>query len=406
MSYARLSSCLACGGDHLEPYLDLGDQPLANSFHRGAEPLAVFPLGVAVCQDCWHTQLTAAVDPDLMFKNYLYVSGTTTTLSDYFEQFVTRVEQGMPSPGPLSVLDIASNDGSLLEKFKARGHSVQGVDPAENLRVLSHAKGIPTLVSYWGAAAAEEIGQKFDVIIAMNVLAHITYPMQFLQVCREALKPGGRIFIQTSQAKMIQNGEFDTIYHEHHSFFSVRSFIALAYRAGLAVRDITHVPVHGTSYLVELEVENSGDREQDFNEFELGRTEALLGNYEMPSYRAFADRALVTRDKVREIVAWARDAGYQIGGYGAAAKGMTFVNFAQLDLDFVVDDNPLKVGLLTPGQNALVVPATHINEVETRILFVILAWNFYDEIMRRIKVQRINPLDSFLTYFPQVHLIG
>src|SRR5271165_1803863 len=213
MSYAPITHCLACGGSHLDPYLDLGRQPLANSYHDGSAPLDEFPLGVSVCPDCWHTQLTVAVDPDLMFKNYLYVSGTTSTLSRYFVDFVLRTERDQPLTRPLRVLDIASNDGSLLEKFKLRGHVVQGVDPADNLRSRSHAKDIPTIVGYWNEAALGQIGEQFDVIVAMNVLGHITYPAEFLALCGRALKPHGRIYIQTSQALMVKNGEFDTIYH-------------------------------------------------------------------------------------------------------------------------------------------------------------------------------------------------
>ena len=403
--YVPLDSCLACGGSNLTPYLDLGAQPLANSYHDGTTPLDAYPLGVGVCGDCWHTQLSVAVNPDLMFKNYLYVSGTTTTLARYFEEFVLRAERDLARSGPLRVLDIASNDGSLLEKFKNRGHEVQGVDPAENLRPLSAAKGVPTLVSYWNEAALGAIGGGFDVIVAMNVLAHITYPAAFLDLCRRALNPGGRIYIQTSQANMVKNGEFDTIYHEHHSFFTVRSFLALAERAGMSVVAIDHVPVHGTSYLVQLSSRDGG-ASAHASDFAIGRTEEEGGYYRRETYERFARRALVTRDKVTELVGWARSAGYGIGGYGAAAKGMTFMNFAKLDLDYVVDDNPLKVGLLTPGMNVPIVAPESLKSRSERSLFVVLAWNFYEEIMRRIGAQRSGEGDYYLTYFPRVSLTG
>jgi len=405
MSYQTIGNCLACGGKRIDPYLDLGRQPLANSYHDGKTTLEEYPLGVAVCADCWHTQLTVAVDPDQMFKNYLYVSGTTTTLSRYFSNFVLRVEGDLPSARPLRVLDIASNDGSLLEKFKLRGHAVQGVDPAENLRSLSEAKGVPTFVGYWNEAAIEHVGGGFDAIVAMNVLAHVTCPLDFLRLCRRALNPGGRIYIQTSQALMVKNGEFDTIYHEHHSFFTVRSFIALAARAGLHVADIQHVPVHGTSYLVQL-VRAETDVQQTEDSFEIGTQERRLGYYDRATYRRFAERACVTRDKVCELVEWSRSAGYRIGGYGAAAKGMTFLNFARLDLDYIIDDNPMKVGLRAPGRNTPIVGPDALDTETAKTLFVILAWNFYEEIMQRIQGRKSDPADSFLTYFPRVNLIA
>lgn len=406
MSYMPLEQCLACGGSRLDPYLDLGQQPLANSYHDGSSEMPTFPLGVSVCLDCWHTQLGVAVDPDLMFKNYLYVSGTTATLSRYFEDFVLRAERDLPSVRQLRVLDIASNDGSLLEKFKARGHVVQGVDPAENLRSLSAAKGVPTIVGYWDESALAQLEAKFDVIVAMNVLAHITYPARFLTLCRSALKPNGRIYIQTSQALMIRNGEFDTIYHEHHSFFTVRSFIALARRAGLHIVDIEHVPVHGTSYLVQLATADEAGDLQSEDLFSIGRAEKELGYYARATYSRVSERALITRDKVRELVEWSRAAGYRLAGYGAAAKGMTFLNFAGIDLDYIIDDNPLKVGLLTPGRNIPIVGPDHLSTEHHKTLFLILAWNFYEEIMERIRKQKNDLADSFLTYFPRVNLIA
>ena len=403
--YTALDTCLACGGSRLSPYLDLGAQPLANSYHDGTAPLDAYPLGVNLCGDCFHTQLTVAVNPDLMFKNYLYVSGTTTTLSRYFEDFAARVERDLGVGRKLRVLDIASNDGSLLEKFKLRGHDVQGVDPAENLRPLSDAKGVPTLVSYWNEDALDRSGGNYDVIVAMNVLAHITYPAEFLSLCRRALRPGGRVYIQTSQAMMVKNGEFDTIYHEHHSFFTVRSFLALAARAGLSVVDIEHVPVHGMSYLVQL-VDATGAQMSNATDLAVGRLETEAGYYDPGTYERFAKRALTTRDKVSELVTWSRAAGYTVGGYGAAAKGMTFLNFAGLDLDYIIDDNPLKVGLLTPGRNIRVVGPDQLERDESNVVFVVLAWNFYEEIMRRIQARRANARDYYLTYFPRVSLVG
>ena len=239
----------------------------------------------------------------------------------------------------------------------------------------------------------------------MNVLAHIKYPAEFLAICGRALRPGGRIYIQTSQALMIKNGEFDTIYHEHHSFFTVRSFLAVAARAGLRILDIEYAPVHGTSYLVQLTPDTTSSS-QDVQEFAIGRQEQSLGYYEMETYHQFARKALVTREKVKELVAWSRSAGYRIVGYGAAAKGMTFLNFAELDLDYLVDDNPLKVGLMTPGRNVRIFGPEALESEAEKTLFLILAWNFYEEIMRRIRIRRNDSRDSFLTYFPRVSLIA
>jgi SAM-dependent methyltransferase len=409
-AYVEMNRCLACGGGNLETYLDLGVQPLANSCVEVPVEQPAFPLGVRLCRDCWHSQLPVAVDPDLLFKRYLYVSGTTDTLRSYFAWFAGMVEERFARQGPLRVLDIASNDGSLLMQFKAKGHAVQGVDPAENLREASARHGIPTVVDYWSPRVLQQLGAHYDVIVAMNVLAHVADPLGFLELCRRALRPGGRvsggrIYVQTSQALMLKNGEFDTIYHEHHSFFTVRSMLALAARAGLRVEAVRHVPVHGTSYLFELTAAEGGE-DCAPGDFEIERQEAAWGYYERPSYAAFGQRALRTRDRVRELVGWHRGAGYAVVGYGVAAKGMTFVNFAGLDFDYLIDDNPLKVGLLTPGRNNPIHGPDRLESEERPGLFVVLAWNFYDEVLRRIAQRRTNPRDGFLAYFPQVKLIN
>lgn len=396
MTYKPLTECLACGSTDLEPYFDLGDQPLANSFHRGGSPQPTYPLAVNVCRRCWHTQLTVAVEPDLLFKNYLYTSGTTNTLQKYFQTFAWSVTQGKR----LRVLDIASNDGSLLEEFRVYECEVQGVDPAENLRPLSEVKGVPTHVGYWNEDTFNQIGGDWDVIIAMNVLAHVPNPAEFLALCRRALAPDGTIYVQTSQALMLKNGEFDTIYHEHHSFFTCNSFQELAARVGLYAVDIRHVPVHGTSYLMKLRHQPAR------TSFSVTlKHEYDMGYYDMKTYREFAKRADITREKVHAIVNGFAAASFGIVGYGAAAKGMTFLNYANLALDCIIDDNPMKVGLYAPGSNTPIAGPEMLEE-SGETLFVILAWNFYEEIVDRIKMIRSNPYDSFLTYFPQVKLIG
>ena len=220
-----LKTCLACGGTDLFQYLDLGQMPLANSFHDGSAELPTYPLAIQACRSCWHSQLSYAVDPDLMFRDYLYVSGTSDTLRRYFEGFAARFSSG------LRVLDIASNDGTLLREFHKRGCAVTGVEPCCD---LSPTRELPIYTGYWDRDAFEEVtlGGKFDVITAFNVLAHTADPLTFLKLAREALAPGGTIWVQTSQAHMILDGTFDAIYHEHVSYFTPRSILALAGRAG------------------------------------------------------------------------------------------------------------------------------------------------------------------------------
>jgi len=242
----ELNECLCCGSEKLKLVLDLNEQPLANSFKKTAEEdEPTFPLRLNICEDCTHLQLSHAVNPDLLFKNYLYVSGTSQTLRDYFDWFAR--ETLTYAPDASTVLDIACNDGSQLNSFKALGLKTYGVDPAENLHPLSSANH-DVVCDYFTDKYAYHYGSKnLDIITAQNVFAHNSYPLEFLKQCKEIMHDASVLFIQTSQADMIRNNEFDTIYHEHLSFFNASSMSALARRAGLCLVDIRKTPIHGNS---------------------------------------------------------------------------------------------------------------------------------------------------------------
>ena len=392
----ELRLCLACGSPRLERYIDFGLQPLANDYHDGSVELARFPLATNVCLDCYHSQLSHAVDPDLLYRNYLYVSGTTTTLMKSFEEFVDRVEDQFPDRS-LRVLDIASNDGSLLKVFRSRGHEVLGVDPAENLRELSAANKIHTIVAYWNEETAASLDREFDVIVAMNVLAHLPYPVQFLTACRQVLAPGGRIFIQTSQCEMVERREFDTIYHEHHSFFTANSFRHLVARAGLEFCYGAKLPIHGTSYLWCLGIDDAFD---DGSTQTIWDYEKKHGYYDHATYLKFGQAVHETLSFLSETVRLYASRGYGVIGYGAAAKGNTVLNAANLALDYVVDDNPLKVGLFLPGGHTEIVATERLAAAREPLCVVVLAWNFYDEIRQRVAERRQRVDDVFVRYFP------
>lgn len=390
-----LQHCLACNSGHLQTYLDLGWQELANDVHDGSIELGEFPLAVQYCTDCWHSQLTHAVDPDLLFKNYAYVSGTTGTLAKYFERFARDVSSTFGTRR-LSVLDIAGNDGSLLTQFAALGHDVLNVDPAENLKPLSEARGVPVLCEYWGVDTYLALPDVYDVIVAMNVLGHVANPHAFLIGCRNALADGGVVYIQTSQCRMVELGQMDTLYHEHLSFFTAESFLTLAARAGLTVQSVEIVPVHGESYLWCLSRGGESDRSVDA----LLDYENEHGYYDADTYAEFGMGAESTATWLYQVVDVYRDADYAVVGYGAAAKGMTMLKFADVTLDCIVDDNPLKIGLLTPGTDIPIVNVEHLTTIEPPLCCVILSWNFAPEIIARVKAVRNRDDDIFVQYFP------
>jgi SAM-dependent methyltransferase len=401
--FTELTACLACGGKDLIPYLDLGEQPLANSFHDGTVEQHAYPLGLAYCPGCFHSQQRVAVNPDLLFRDYLYASGTSRTLTAYFADFVDKVETQFQGR-KLRVLDIGCNDASLLREFARRGHECVGVDPsAGSLATEAFATPVTIIVrhGYWeDHAKASDIGS-FDVIVAMNVLAHVADPMNFLQLALAKLNLGGRVYVQTSQAHMVENGEFDTCYHEHLSFFTARSFMALAKRAGAGIESMKHVPIHGTSYLVEM----SGRTGHVSNDaVSMQEMERKRGIYEPETYEGFALAVDDLKERLPEMIDSYRKRGYTVIGYGAAAKGMTVLNHTGMELDFILDDAPLKIGKLCPGSNIPVVSTDTIKGKLARYLIVVLAWNFKQEIMNRVWEMRPGCSDLFLTYFPKVEV--
>ena len=386
-SYKKLDKCLCCGGTNLEDILNLNNQPLANSYLNAAdEEEFSYPLGINYCMDCTHIQLTHVVDPDKLFKHYLYVSGTTKTLKDYFDWFVDFT--GKYTAGK-KVLDIACNDGTQLDSYKAKGFTTYGIDPAENLFPVS-SKNHNIVCDYF--TSSNQFDTKFDIITAQNVFAHNSYPKEFLEACKDALTDNGCIFIQTSQADMVKNNQFDTIYHEHISFFSVKSFCALAKRAGLNVIDVTRTDIHGTSFVFVLS-KDKPDQSEKFIEQEETLTYRTMLKY--------ANKCKSIAKETRLMVEALQQQGIKVIGYGAAAKGNTFLNFSKFNLDYIVDDNPLKHRMFSPGTKIPILhPDTLYNEIG-EICVVPLAWNFFDEIKAKVLSRKSDKI-NFLKYFPEV----
>ena len=400
MKFKVIDNCLACESQDLLKVLDLGSQPLANSYRDVDDDSIeeIFPLLLRVCQQCFHAQISVAVDPLILYEEYSYVSGTTSTLRSYFKEFAEEISQRGKKT---TVLDIAANDGSFVRALVDVGLKACGVDPAKNLVKKALSDGLPMYFGFWSSRFAHEFNQRFDVITAMNVLAHVGDPLDFLIGCRMALKPSGSIFIQTSQAFMINRGEFDTIYHEHHSFFNTRSLQRLAERANLHVVDGKYVDVHGTSYRWELKDKPS------FIPLDLLDDESRRGMTTMETFFRFAE---IAEDRAREtasIINRQRGMGFTICAYGAAAKAHTFFNYANIKPDVVVDDNPLKQGCRSPGSGVIIQHPDSLREIEGPVQFIISAWNFAKEIKGHIVRIRPNQTDDrFLQYFPEVENSG
>jgi SAM-dependent methyltransferase len=395
--YADIASCVACGHTNLQTTLDLGYQPLANDFLEPGSILDTYPLKLVLCVSCFHSQLGIAVDPNRLFRNYSYVSGTSATLSNFFEDFVKKLVSEYGNEA--KVLDIGSNDGSFLEKFKKTNWNCIGIDPAINLIPESASRGVVTIPTFFEARISDILAHDFDVVVAMNVFAHTQNPLEILIGIKSCLSNNGKAFIQTSQANMFITGEFDTVYHEHISFFNVRSMKALLERAGLFLSNVSIVPIHGGSYLWEVS-KSEGAQSVLVREIE----EENSGLYKLDLYKNFARLSQNKANEVREIVKDFRGKNYTIVSYGAAAKGNTFINFAEINFDHIFDDTPLKIGRLSPAGGCVVSDPKHLVRIESPILVVIPAWNFGSEILEKIRRIRNNADDRYLTYFPQMVL--
>ena len=394
----QLTECLCCGSERLKLVLDLNEQPLANSFKKTMEEdEPYFPLCLNICEDCTHLQLSHAVNPDLLFKNYLYVSGTSKTLKDYFDWFANYSFEHFAET-PKAVLDIACNDGTQLNSWKKLGLKTYGIDPAENLHPISSLEHEVICDYFTDKYTYHYKNKNLDIINAQNVFAHNSYPLEFLKQCREIMHDNTVLFIQTSQADMVKNNEFDTIYHEHLSFFNANSMNELAKRAGLYLTGVNKTPIHGNSYVFVFRKQpHDGNLQSVLDE------ERSAGLQDMNTYLAYADHCATIVEDLKQTLYHYRMMDYLIVGYGAAAKGMTLINFGDLALDFVVDDNPLKQGLYCPGSNIPVVAIDKLDEfANNKVAFVPLAWNFFTEIRSKIKAKRDHDGDVFIRYFPTI----
>jgi len=397
----ELKQCCACGSDKLKQVLDLGEQPLANSYlDREEQSEKTYPLAANVCLECHHVQLTHAIHPDLMFKHYLYVSGTTDTLRENMKWFVKFVEEYTGSRG--RVLDIGCNDGTQLNYFKANRWRTYGIDPAENITPIAIGNGHKVWTDYFNTETAMKlVDVQPNVIVAQNVVAHNYDAVNFLRNVRQVMTDSTTFFMQISQADMIRRNEFDTCYHEHINFFNVKSLTKIADRAGLHIRDIVKSPIHGNSYIVIMHKHKRGEARVE----NMMNIDAMDGLYKLSTYERWGSNAQMLMDQMNTIINEARNQGKLIVGYGAAAKGVVVMNFGKPQIDFVIDDNPLKQGKFIPGTRTPIVNIAYLEQFsDKKVLFVPLAWNFFDEIVRRIKVIRNNPDDQFLRYFPTIEV--
>jgi SAM-dependent methyltransferase len=388
--YYRRKTCRLCGGKHLVLALELTPTPLANAFVPREEvdkPQPLFPLDVFFCVDCRHVQLLDVVDPSVLFENYVYVSGTSTSFIAHFENYVKGVlNQFKPAPGSL-VIDIGSNDGTMLRFFQQAGMKVLGVDPARSIADEAKRKGIPTMTAFFNPKLAAEIRAQHgpaSIITANNVFAHIDNLEAIVEGIRALIAPDGVFMFEVSYlVDVFQNTLFDTIYHEHLDYHSVKPLVPFFKRLGMELIEAVRVGSHGGSLHGTAQLKN-GPHPVGKSVAEAVAIEEKLGLDRAETFHQFGRNINLLKADLGKLLRELKAQGKKIAGFGAPAKATTLMYHFGIGhdlVDFIVDDSPLKQNLFTPGHHVPVVPSSVMYEQKPDYV-LILAWNFAGPIMK------------------------
>ncbi|MGI8855224.1 MAG: class I SAM-dependent methyltransferase [Thermomicrobiales bacterium] len=380
------TTCRSCGGSNLQTILSLGRTPLANSLLTGAElaaPEPTYPLDLVFCADCTLVQITETVPPEVLFRDYLYFSSFSDTMLAHAEALTGRLIANRRLGGASLAVEIASNDGYLLQYYRRAGVPVLGIEPARNIAQIAEEHGIPTIAEFFNAAVATRLaatGRRADVMHANNVLAHVADLNGVVEGISILLKEDGVAVIETPYVKeMIDHGEFDTIYHEHLCYYSLTALDHLFHRHGLAIVDVERLAIHGGS----LRVFAARQGEPTEAVRHLLTEEAGWGVAQFGCYGGFGEKIAQLRSDLRDLLERLKGDGRHIAVYGASAKGSTLLNYFGIGretLDFVVDRSTAKQGRYTPGTHLPIYPPEHLLAAMPDFV-LLLTWNFADEIL-------------------------
>ncbi len=386
------SGCRVCGRGLEHTVVNLGMSPLCESFLTAdalnqMEPF--FPLHIQVCDNCFLVQLSEYVSPENIFSEYAYFSSYSTSWVEHAKAYCVMIRDRLALGPDNFVVELASNDGYLLQHFLPLDIPVLGIEPAQNVAKVAVAKGIPTRAEFFGQSFANRLvaeGTQADLIIGNNVLAQVPDLNDFVTGIRILLKPEGVVTLEFPHfQRLFEGNQFDTIYHEHFSYFSLITIEKLAAQHDLKLIDVEELPTHGGSLRVYLAHEASARRPTAIVADMLVR-ERDLGFLDIATYGAFADRVRHTKRNLLAFLIQAKNESKKICGYGAPGKGNTLLNYCAIGtdfLDFTVDRNPYKHGRFTPGMH---IPIYDIDAIDAARpdYVLILPWNLRDEIVRQM----------------------
>lgn len=383
--------CRSCGHRALPTILSLGMTPLANALVATPDPVqpeACFPLTLTFCPACTLVQLRETVPPEKMFRSYPYFSSFSDTMVRHASDLAERVTRRRRLGSDHLVVEAASNDGYLLRNYKNAGINVLGIEPAENVAAVAVKEhGIPCRSEFFSAELANQLrkeGYAADVFHAHNVLAHVPDLNGFVRGIRTLLKDKGLAILEFPYLlDLVEHVEFDTIYHEHLSYFSLTAVQNFLRRHDLRLVDAVRVPIHGGSLQVHVVPGEQGPMTSAVGE--LLEAEDAWGVDRLESYLEFGQRVATLRDELRALLKSLKDSGARIAAYGASAKGTTLLNYCDIGretLDFVVDRSTVKQGQYTPGTHLPILPPERLlEEMPDHVL--LLTWNFADEILKQ-----------------------
>ena len=405
-------NCRFCGAELTQVFVDLGMSPLANSFLNSdilnqSEPF--YPLRTLVCSGCFLVQLEEFESPENIFTSYAYFSSYSESWLKHAEDYVNMMISRFEFDNNSQIIEIASNDGYLLQYFKKKRIPILGIEPASNVAKVAEERGIPTITKFFGVETAKELvlaGKQADLLLGNNVLAHVPNLNDFVAGMKILLKADGIITMEFPHLlQLIQQNQFDTIYHEHFSYFSLLTVQKIFSFHGLSIFDVDELSTHGGSLRIYARhtENNTLQINQKVNMFV--QKEERFGLTKISTYKDFQERVNVVRENIINFFITAKNDGKKIICYGAPAKGNTLLNYCAIDSDFIdytVDRSPHKQGLYLPGTHIPIKSPEKIREDKPNYL-LILPWNLKDEIMTQMDYIR-NWGGKFVVLIPEVKI--
>ena len=391
--FKKKSDCRVCKKNNLQKVLSLGSMPPANAFltKEGlSKPEPSFPLELDFCNDCGFVQLSDVVSPELLFKDYVYVSSTSPAFVEHFRSLAETVANRFSFPSNSLIVDIGSNDGILLRPFKKLGWKILGVDPAVKIAEMATKNGIETIAEFFDPEIAKKIAKergRASIITATSVFPHIDDLDNIIAGIKELLADDGMFIIEAYYlADLLEKNLFDTIYHEHLSYFTVTTLNKLFDRLGMKIFDVEKTDTHGGSLRGFVQKINGNRPIQEKNISAFVSREKQMAIDKALTFINFSQNIENIKKDLTKLLEELKSQGKRIAGYGAPAKGNTLLNYFKIGpelLDYAVDDSSWKQGLYTPGMHVSVVSSEELYK-KTPDYILILAWNFAGPIMKKL----------------------